>query len=419
MWTPTPPLAGRRTPRLGPRACVCVLTCPGRLAGSGGPASRARFGAPHFSFGRVGVFLSFFGPLHVGFAMVFFFGPPLCPAFCVSGPGYPGPWSRVVWFFSGCAVSSVLCFVPPSLRFSLLRFPPRLCLWAFFFFFFAPGVSGISVVSGPGSPGPWRCVVGLAFPCAVCSAPRRAALRPYFVPVFFAVSPPTPPLFFRLCVGAGVVCFSAAPPPPWVPAWCGSDYGCPWPRRSGALFPFLTPSSPFSLVPSSSGVVCFRPRVPLAVAPGCTVSLLPPPLFSPPPRGCGPGRRVPSWVFVWAVWCCVSRCAVLVCWRLAVGAALCCVVGCVDGCRAPFLLLLCGALVRRAAWCSVVPRGRALCVVLWWAGLACLCVAVRCGVVPCLAVLFVLSRPVACCCVLCRWRCYQKAMAGMSTHGYR
>ena len=44
VWTPTPPLSGRRTPRPGPvRVWVRVLF----LAGSGGPASRARSGAPH------------------------------------------------------------------------------------------------------------------------------------------------------------------------------------------------------------------------------------------------------------------------------------------------------------------------------------------------------------------------------------
>ena len=44
VWTPTSPLAGRRTPCLGPvRVCVCSSV----LAGSGGPASRARSGAPH------------------------------------------------------------------------------------------------------------------------------------------------------------------------------------------------------------------------------------------------------------------------------------------------------------------------------------------------------------------------------------
>ena len=44
VWTPTPPLAGRRTPRPGPvRVCVCSAF----LAGSGRLASRARSGAPH------------------------------------------------------------------------------------------------------------------------------------------------------------------------------------------------------------------------------------------------------------------------------------------------------------------------------------------------------------------------------------
>ena len=45
VWTPTPPLSGRRTPRPGPvRVCLCVALS----ARSGRRASRARFDAPHF-----------------------------------------------------------------------------------------------------------------------------------------------------------------------------------------------------------------------------------------------------------------------------------------------------------------------------------------------------------------------------------
>ena len=63
------------------------------------------------------------------------------------------------------------------------------------------------------------------------------------------------------------------------------------------------------------------------------------------------------------------------------------------------------------------PMGRAgeysvCCVVLCYVVLCCvvLCCVVLCCVVLCCVVL--------CCVVLCRRRCYQKAMAGMSTHGY-
>ena len=60
------PFPGRRMPRPGPaRVCVCV-PC---LAGSGGPASRARSGAPHLSFGRSWFTLCLFGALRVGVAL--------------------------------------------------------------------------------------------------------------------------------------------------------------------------------------------------------------------------------------------------------------------------------------------------------------------------------------------------------------
>ena len=53
------------------------------------------------------------------------------------------------------------------------------------------------------------------------------------------------------------------------------------------------------------------------------------------------------------------------------------------------------------------------CFVLCFAVLCCvgLCVVVLCCVVLCCVVL--------CCVVLCQRRCYQKAKAGTSTHGYR
>ena len=119
MWTPTPPVSGRRTPRPGPvRARVCRLL----LARSGGPASRARFGAPHLFLWPVLV-LSLFARPPPGCAcpvsgcccVLFFFffpfsAPLLSPAFCVFWPGVP------------LALAS--CLPPPLL--------------VFFFFFFLP-----------------------------------------------------------------------------------------------------------------------------------------------------------------------------------------------------------------------------------------------------------------------------------------
>ena len=59
-------------------------------------------------------------------------------------------------------------------------------------------------------------------------------------------------------------------------------------------------------------------------------------------------------------------------------------------------------------WCGVVWCGVVWCGVVW-------CGVVWCGVVWC----GVVWCGVVWCGVVCRRRCYQKAMAGMSTHGYR
>ena len=72
-------------------------------------------------------------------------------------------------------------------------------------------------------------------------------------------------------------------------------------------------------------------------------------------------------------------------------AALCCVVLC--------CVVLCCVVL-----CCVVLRCVVLCCVV-------LCCVVLCCVVLCCVVL--------CCVVLCQKHCYQKAMARMSTHGYK
>ena len=184
VWTPTPPLSGRRTPRPGSaRVCMCV-PC---LAGSVGPASWARFGLPHLSFGRSWCALCLFGPLWAGvapfvvavgfflfFLFLFPFSPslrPCCVLLCVfSGPGCPGPWRPVSpppFFFPLPGVSGVSCFpvalglcAPPPpfffLGYLLFLFP----FFLFFFLFFSPSffagcaVRGGVVCLGP-SGVPW------------------------------------------------------------------------------------------------------------------------------------------------------------------------------------------------------------------------------------------------------------------------
>ena len=128
------------------RVCVCVLF----LAGSGEPASRARFGAPHLSFGRSWCALCLFGPLWAGVApfvvvVGFFFFPfppspllfrPCCVRLCVfSGPGCLWPWRLVAPpspFFSPPPLSLrplVSCFscfpASGSLRLGHLPPPPH------------------------------------------------------------------------------------------------------------------------------------------------------------------------------------------------------------------------------------------------------------------------------------------------------
>ena len=85
VWRPTPPLLGQRTPRPGP-APVCV-SVP-FLVASGGPASRARFGAPHLFLWPFLV-RSFFARPPLGWGCLFFLfcAPQLFRRSVFSGPG--------------------------------------------------------------------------------------------------------------------------------------------------------------------------------------------------------------------------------------------------------------------------------------------------------------------------------------------
>ena len=123
--TPNCPPFGRAAGLL----CVCV-PC---LAGSGGLASRARFGAPHLSFGLPCFALCLFGPLRAGVALFvvvvgyfFFFvafpllslaAPLLCPALRVFQP-------RVPWALASCP--------PPPFFFLAPLCAPRCLLLACF-----------------------------------------------------------------------------------------------------------------------------------------------------------------------------------------------------------------------------------------------------------------------------------------------
>ena len=158
VWTPTPPLSGRRTPRPGPvRVCVCVLSWPGRAGRPPGRVLvRLTVSCGHFLL----LSLSARPPLGWGCpACVFsgFFSPLVrCPCLrrsVFSGPGCLGPWRLLVlppplfWFF--------FLFLPPPPACLVVRF-------VFFFrgFFFLPLFS--SCCAGCAVPG-WCAVV-----CRAC-----------------------------------------------------------------------------------------------------------------------------------------------------------------------------------------------------------------------------------------------------------
>ena len=158
--------------------CLCV-PC---LAGSGGPASRACFGAPHLSFGLSCFALCLFGPLQAGVALFvvgvrfFFFvafpllplaAPPLCPALRIFRPRVPwalasGPPSPPPFFFPSPpsvrpVVSCFACF-PAWGALGLAVscgavLPCGAVLWCpvFFFLFFSLLVALVSCCSPVGS----------------------------------------------------------------------------------------------------------------------------------------------------------------------------------------------------------------------------------------------------------------------------
>ena len=157
VWMLTLPLSGRRMPGPGPvRVCMCVPP----LTGLGGPASPARFHAPHLFLWPVLVRSLFVRPV----------------------PGWGCPVCGCCWvfhFFSCCApvVSGVPCFpARDALGLGVLwssgpaPAPP-------FFFFVHPLVSGIPWFPGQGAAG--------------LGALWSSCLVPLFV--FF---PSSPPLFF-------------------------------------------------------------------------------------------------------------------------------------------------------------------------------------------------------------------------------
>ena len=257
VWTPTPALAGRRTPRPGPmRVCVCLLF----LAGSGGPASRARSDAPHLFLWPLWL-SALLGPLRAGVApvLVLFFFPLPSSArplrlllSLVSGPGYPGPWRYVLFVLLASrfsvlrALSLLLCCPPGCWLLPGGCPPPLLCLAVFLApapflvcFFFPLSAPPLSLAFSGFQPRvPWALALCVAF--FFPPASRLSVRSPFF-------------LFIFSCLAVGCSLVLGAPPPlPLCLAGFVATARCPPP-----LFFLSLRAPPLSL--ASSG---FRPRVP-------------------------------------------------------------------------------------------------------------------------------------------------------------
>ena len=306
------------------RAAVRVCVCVPCLAGSGGPASRARCGAPHLSFGRSWFALCLFGPLRARAALFvvvvgfFFFSflplvaPPLSPALRVFRPRVP--WALA----SGPPHPPPLFFLPAT-----LRLPCCLLLCVF---------------SGPG-----------------CLGPLRLVAPPPPPPLFFP-PPLCPPCCLLLCVFSAwgaLGLWVLLPPPPFF--LC-----CPVVLCCGALFFFVSCWWRWFLVVARWFWAPGRFRVVsvsvLCLCGAVLVRLRRCSLFSA-------HLPSPGWLVFCVVACCVCvfavgpGCPLLPpggSWRLLVsclGGVLWCVPGC---CAAPCCCALCRLALRCCALCCFV-----------------------------------------------------------------
>ena len=272
VWTLTPLLAGRRTPRRGPvRVCVCSSV----LAGSGGPASRARSGAPHLFLWPL-CLSALLGPLQAGFvpvlvlcfsavspfALVFFFPFLRCFFFprapfvscffwfpALGGLGLGALcclfcWPRASWLsVRSCfpcvawPLAALRWLPPPTLSLAVVAVPCCPALVSFFFFLSAPPCFRLSAFSGSGCPGLWRwfVFVVLGSLCSVLmffSAPRFFLRSRLFCVPSLAAGCCPPPL---LCLAVFVVfarClgffFLSSCAPLLSPAFSGFQRRVPW-----------------------------------------------------------------------------------------------------------------------------------------------------------------------------------------------
>ena len=279
--------------------------------------------------------------------------------------GLPLPGSRLVCV-SRLAVGCSLVVAPPP--------PPHLCVWRFsslllvaFVFFFSPSSSSsvrprclrLSLVSGPGCPGPRRLRCLFCWPSASRLSVRLSLFRA-----------------FRLAVGCSRV-VAAPPPPPLCRAVFVPAARCCVPccavrarvRCCAALLRVVSPGVVLScaVLRSFGAAACCAVPSGAARRPGalCSAALC----FAVFPRA------------VCSVLCVFCRGVVV---RAVVRrSALCCVCLGVLCCAFPVLSVLCGAVLRCAGALALCCSCGACCccrLVLWCAAVCC---AVSCGVPWC------------------------------------
>ena len=297
----------------------------------------------------------------------------------VSGLGCPGPWRCVLFvlvasrFSARCAPPPLLCFPPGrGLLPDVCCPPPLLCLAVFvaasrcsvFFFVVRPRCPWLLLASGPGCPGPWRCVlfvshaVGCGAPCVASSGVVTCGAA--VCGLFCAV----PGVVWRACVWLGSCALLW-----WVLLCCCCCALLSCVAAFSAGFFFVVPCLSVGLRAVSVSVLCLCSVVPLCLR-RCSlyVALL-------------PLRR---WLVFCVVVCCVCVFAVgpgcpmlspVGSWWVLVscfGGELWCVPGC---CAAPRCCVSCRLALRCCALCclvllslvlsSAVSCTGALSVVLW------------------------------------------------------
>ena len=323
VWTPTLALSGRRMPSPGPvRVCVCV-PC---LAGSGGPASRARSGAPHLSFGRSWCALWFLRPPPGR-------GCPVCGCVGFSLFPFASPPSRcapVVSCFACFPAPGAMCLgvLPPPLFVSPPR--PSVC----------PRCVLLCVFSGLGCLGPVHLVPP---PFSFAPPPLLSLAFPAFRLPWASAPPPHPLLFLPVVRCSAGLCVLGRQVCPRVPQWCRPCRcsvcagWCCVVLAVGPGCPLLSPGGSWcraSVVLSLSGRVAGRPVVRRGVS-WCSAALC-----------CVLSRCAVVW------WCAVMLCRLFASLSVPVVGFLplrvCCVCSRVSCCVFPVLFALCAAVLRCA-----------------------------------------------------------------------